>query len=242
MTPRARRSAGPPRPDSLLRAEASVRRRLSADLEREGLSASGFSVLVVLTTAGGELPLRAPAPPAADVEGQRHRGRHDARGPRLSCAAAAPEDRRGDRHAHRPRPELVDRLFPEHTARVARLRGARRRREALARRGLPQARGLAARPSPYRPEPARRSAVGRPWRRRPGAPAAARHGEARRRRRVRRRSPERSAGGRGEPSGHQCTQSGPSGTGPRPRPGDPGRAGVRGQGRLAHALIGGGEG
>src|SRR3954467_12279830 len=45
--------------ESLLRAEASVRRRLSADLEREGLSASGFSVLVVLTTAGGELELRA---------------------------------------------------------------------------------------------------------------------------------------------------------------------------------------
>src|ERR671937_312853 len=45
--------------DSLLRAEASVRRRLSADLEREGLSASGFSVLVVLTTAGGQLELRA---------------------------------------------------------------------------------------------------------------------------------------------------------------------------------------
>src|SRR3954451_9883610 len=45
--------------ESLLRAEASVRRRLSADLEREGLSASGFSGLVVLTTAGGELELRA---------------------------------------------------------------------------------------------------------------------------------------------------------------------------------------
>src|SRR5258706_14279968 len=44
--------------ESLLRAEASVRRRLSADLEREGLSASGFSVLVVLTTAGGVLELR----------------------------------------------------------------------------------------------------------------------------------------------------------------------------------------
>src|SRR2546423_15417755 len=45
--------------ESLLRAEANVRRRLSADLEREGLSASGFSVLVVLTIAGGELELRA---------------------------------------------------------------------------------------------------------------------------------------------------------------------------------------
>src|SRR6478752_2706756 len=45
--------------ESLLRAEASVRRRLTADLEREGISATGFSVLVVLTTAGGELELRA---------------------------------------------------------------------------------------------------------------------------------------------------------------------------------------
>jgi hypothetical protein len=45
--------------DSLMRAEASVRRRLTADLEREGLSGSGFSVLVVLATAGGELELRA---------------------------------------------------------------------------------------------------------------------------------------------------------------------------------------
>ena len=44
--------------ESLLRAEAHVRRRLSADLEREGLSATGFSVLVVLATAGGELELR----------------------------------------------------------------------------------------------------------------------------------------------------------------------------------------
>ena len=34
--------------ESLLHAEANVRRRLSRDLEREGLSATGFSVLVVL--------------------------------------------------------------------------------------------------------------------------------------------------------------------------------------------------
>ena len=44
--------------DGLLRAEAAVRRRLAGDLEREGLSAAGFSVLVVLVTAGGELELR----------------------------------------------------------------------------------------------------------------------------------------------------------------------------------------
>src|SRR3954470_9100202 len=43
----------------LLRAEAAVRRRLSFDLEREGLSATGFTVLVLLRDAGGELELRA---------------------------------------------------------------------------------------------------------------------------------------------------------------------------------------
>src|ERR687894_748149 len=44
--------------EGLLRAEAAVRRRLSADLEREGMSAPGFYVLVVLVTAGGELELK----------------------------------------------------------------------------------------------------------------------------------------------------------------------------------------
>jgi MarR family transcriptional regulator, 2-MHQ and catechol-resistance regulon repressor len=43
---------------SLVRAEAAVRRRLAAELEREGVSAAGFSVLVVLTTAGGTLELK----------------------------------------------------------------------------------------------------------------------------------------------------------------------------------------
>ena len=54
--------------ESLIRAESSVRRRLSADLEREGLSATGFSVLVVLTTAGGELELRAYAKLATSAD------------------------------------------------------------------------------------------------------------------------------------------------------------------------------
>jgi MarR family 2-MHQ and catechol resistance regulon transcriptional repressor len=43
---------------ALLRAEATVRRRLAAELERAGVSAAGFSALVVLTTAGGALELR----------------------------------------------------------------------------------------------------------------------------------------------------------------------------------------
>jgi MarR family 2-MHQ and catechol resistance regulon transcriptional repressor len=45
--------------EALLRAETALRRSLSAELEREGISAAGFSVLVVLTTAGGTLELRA---------------------------------------------------------------------------------------------------------------------------------------------------------------------------------------
>jgi MarR family transcriptional regulator, 2-MHQ and catechol-resistance regulon repressor len=43
---------------ALLRAEATVRKRLAAELGREGVSAAGFSVLVVLTTAGGSLELK----------------------------------------------------------------------------------------------------------------------------------------------------------------------------------------
>ena len=105
--------------DSLLRAESSVRRRLSSDLEREGLSASGFSVLVVLTTAGGELPLRS----------LRHRLRTskanatevvttlEARG--FVRRTRLPEDRRAAVVALTlAGRDLVETLFPEHTARV----------------------------------------------------------------------------------------------------------------------------
>jgi hypothetical protein len=107
--------------DSLLRAEASVRRRLSADLEREGLSASGFSVLVVLTTAGGELPLRALRHRPAHVEGQRDGGRDHARAAQARPAPPLPEDRRAATVALTTAgAALVDRLFPEHTARVQR--------------------------------------------------------------------------------------------------------------------------
>ncbi|MEA2425088.1 MAG: MarR family transcriptional regulator, and catechol-resistance regulon repressor [Thermoleophilaceae bacterium] len=41
-----------------MRAEAHVRRGVAAELQRSGLSTGAFSVLVVLTTAGGELELR----------------------------------------------------------------------------------------------------------------------------------------------------------------------------------------
>jgi len=107
--------------ESLLRAEASVRRRLSADLESEGLSASGFSVLIVLTTAGGTLELRAlrrrlrtSKANATEVVGTlearglvaRHRLEHDRR------AAAVTLTPSGE--------QVVERIFPEHSARVER--------------------------------------------------------------------------------------------------------------------------
>ena len=107
--------------ESLLRAEASVRRRLSADLEREGLSASGFSVLVVLTTAGGQLELRtlrrrlqtSKANATEVVTTLESRG--------LVVRTRLPQDRRAAAVSltllgH----DVVDRLFPEHTDRVRR--------------------------------------------------------------------------------------------------------------------------
>ena len=105
--------------DSLLRAEASVRRRLSADLERERLSATGFSVLVILAIAGGELELRrlrmrlrtSKANATEVVTTLEARGLVARR--RLSTdrrAAAVTLTTRGE--------QVVDRLFPEHTRRV----------------------------------------------------------------------------------------------------------------------------
>jgi MarR family transcriptional regulator, 2-MHQ and catechol-resistance regulon repressor len=106
--------------DSLLRAEASVRRRLTAELEREGVSATGFSVLVVLTTAGGELELRtlrarlqtSKANATEVVTTLETRG--------LVTRRRLLSDRRAATVAVTARgEELVDRLFPEHTRRVA---------------------------------------------------------------------------------------------------------------------------
>jgi MarR family 2-MHQ and catechol resistance regulon transcriptional repressor len=106
---------------ALLRAEASVRRALAAELEREGISAAGFSALVVLTTAGGSLELRtlrrrmgwskANATEVAQTL--------EARG--LVSRRRLPEDRRAvaldltmDGRG------IVERLFPGHSDRVSR--------------------------------------------------------------------------------------------------------------------------
>jgi MarR family 2-MHQ and catechol resistance regulon transcriptional repressor len=105
--------------ESLLLAEASVRRRLAADLEREGLSSSGFSVLMVLSSSGGELELRAlrsrlrtskanatEVVTTLETRGmvQRFRLPHDRRAASVRLTAQGRE--------------LIDRLVPEHTRRV----------------------------------------------------------------------------------------------------------------------------
>src|SRR5687768_15020826 len=110
---------------SLVRAESAVRRRLAAELEREGISAAGFSALVVLTTAGGTLELKTL---------RRRLGWSKANATEVTATLAArglverwrvPEDRRIvvvglTAHGH----ELVDRLFPAHSDRVTRAFGA----------------------------------------------------------------------------------------------------------------------
>ena len=106
--------------DSLLRAEASVRRRLAADIEREGLSASGFSVLVVLATAGGELELRALRRRLRTSKANATEVVTTLTGRGLVVRTRLAHDRRAASVTLTERGrEVVDRLFPEHTERVA---------------------------------------------------------------------------------------------------------------------------
>jgi MarR family 2-MHQ and catechol resistance regulon transcriptional repressor len=106
--------------DSLLRAEASVRRRLSADLEREGLSATGFSVLVILTTAGGELELRLLRARLRTSKANATEVVTTLESRDLVHRRRLPTDRRAASVAVTARgAEIVDRLFPEHSERVA---------------------------------------------------------------------------------------------------------------------------
>jgi MarR family 2-MHQ and catechol resistance regulon transcriptional repressor len=106
--------------DSLLRAEASVRRRLSADLEREGLSATGFSVLVILSVAGGELELRVLRTRLRTSKANATEVVTTLEGRGLVLRRRLMSDRRAASVAITARGvEIVDRLFPEHSERVA---------------------------------------------------------------------------------------------------------------------------
>jgi len=105
--------------ESLIRAEAQVRRRLSADLEREGLSATGFSVLVVLTTTGGELELRALRTRLRTSKANATEVVTTLEGRGLVVRRRLASDRRAASVMLTPAGrEVVDRLFPEHTQRV----------------------------------------------------------------------------------------------------------------------------
>src|SRR3954452_23651262 len=106
--------------ESLIRAEANVRRRLSADLEREGLSATGFSVLVVLATAPGN---RDPAPRRSRLRTSKANATEvvttlEARG-LVSRTRLISDKRAATVSLTVLGEELVDRLFPEHSQRVA---------------------------------------------------------------------------------------------------------------------------
>ena len=106
---------------ALVRAESTVRRRLAAELERAGVSAAGFSALVVLTTADGSLELRTlrrrlgwTKPNATEVvatleERGLVRRRRLVTDRRAVVVELLPPGR-----------ELVERLFPAHTDRVSR--------------------------------------------------------------------------------------------------------------------------
>lgn len=106
---------------ALLRAEAAVRRSLAADLEREGVSAAGFSALVVLTTAGGSIELRAL---------RRRLGWSKANATEVTLTLQARglvRRRRLERDRRATALDLtsegralVERVFPEHTDRVRR--------------------------------------------------------------------------------------------------------------------------
>lgn len=107
--------------ESLLRAEANVRRSLASDLDREGLSSTGFFVLVLLATAGGELELRglrarlqtSKANATEVVDTLVRRG--------LVARRRSDRDRRAVRVALTPRgASVVDRIFPQHTDQVSR--------------------------------------------------------------------------------------------------------------------------
>ena len=106
--------------EALVRAEASVRRMLAAELEHEGLSAPGFTALVLLTTAGGRLELRTlrrrlkwSKANATEVTATlQSRG--------LVTRRRSPDDRRAVLLDLTPTgAELVERMFPAHTERVS---------------------------------------------------------------------------------------------------------------------------
>jgi MarR family transcriptional regulator, 2-MHQ and catechol-resistance regulon repressor len=110
---------------ALLRAEVALRRRLAAELEREGVSAAGFSALVVLTTAGGTLELKT----LRRRLGWSKAGATEVTATLSSRGLVVRRRVADDRRAVAidltvEGRDVVERLFPAHSDRVARAFGA----------------------------------------------------------------------------------------------------------------------
>jgi len=110
---------------ALLRAEASVRRTLAAELEREGVSAAGFSALVVLVTAGGSLELRTLRRRLGWSKANATEVTATLEGRGLASRRRLDSDRRAVAVELTPAGrEVVERLFPAHATRVTEAFGA----------------------------------------------------------------------------------------------------------------------
>jgi MarR family 2-MHQ and catechol resistance regulon transcriptional repressor len=105
---------------ALLRAEATVRRSLAAELEQAGVSAAGFSMLVVLVTAGGSLELRTLRRRLGWSKANATEVTATLEGRRLVRRRRLQEDRRAAAVDLMPAGRnLVESLFPGHADRVS---------------------------------------------------------------------------------------------------------------------------
>ncbi len=106
--------------EALLQAETSVRRVLASELERAGVSPAGFSALVVLTTAGGELELRTLRRRLGWSKANATEVTLTLEGRGLVTRRRLASDRRAASvHLTPDGQALVERLFPDHADRVA---------------------------------------------------------------------------------------------------------------------------
>jgi MarR family 2-MHQ and catechol resistance regulon transcriptional repressor len=110
---------------ALVRAESAVRRSLAGELERAGVSAAGFSALVVLVTAGGALELRALRRRLSWSKANATEVTDTLESRGLVERRRLPSDRRAVAvNLTRAGAELVERLFPAHSTRVTAAFGA----------------------------------------------------------------------------------------------------------------------
>src|SRR5690242_20770852 len=106
--------------EALVRAEAHVRRGIAAELQRAGLSTGSFSVLVVLTTAGGELELRTLRRRLGWSKANATEVTAALEQQRLVARRRLPDDRRAMTVGITAEgAELVQRVFPTHADRVS---------------------------------------------------------------------------------------------------------------------------